>query len=352
MTQQVQDYLPRRINQYVPAMGYAADLVHGEATRFSLGSPAVADADGLIATLTLTLNSGSSTTNSTMDGVLGGELDATYGRTVTVTPSGNPGADVVVDLYGRDYLGQPMRETLTIANGQTTASESVKAFKWLDKVVHDGQASNAVTATVGSGSSLGLPYRLGELVYAEEGGTYTTPALEIVNVTANAVTISGTNAFTATAPIDGFCIGIHARITTATTTNPAVMDCKNGSTGVPALDLTVPVAAVGFVASNRTATGVAAQATTVGDSWTWTSNGGPDAGAAVFTAEFAYNTPQAIQRPVLTDPQTATTFDPRGLYNPRTTLDGSTEIVVYMTANKDVNSSGNGGLHGIAHYYA
>jgi len=53
---------------------------------------------------------------------------------------------------------------------------------------------------------------------------------------------------------------------------------------------------------------------------------------------------------VTTDPQTATTGDPRGTYDPSTTLTGSVEIVVELRLSNQVNASNNGGLHGIAQY--
>ena len=53
-----------------------------------------------------------------------------------------------------------------------------------------------------------------------------------------------------------------------------------------------------------------------------------------------------------TDPQIATTVDPRGTYNPTGTLNGTSELVVTMLADDYVNASNNGGLHGIAHYSA
>ena len=56
--------------------------------------------------------------------------------------------------------------------------------------------------------------------------------------------------------------------------------------------------------------------------------------------------------PVLTDPQTATTGDPRGTFDPQTTIDGSKRITGTFVASSYVNSSGNGGLHGIKHYAA
>jgi len=56
--------------------------------------------------------------------------------------------------------------------------------------------------------------------------------------------------------------------------------------------------------------------------------------------------------PVLTDPQTIATGDPRGKYNPTGTLDGATELVIHAIASNAVNAAGNGGLHSIAHYSA
>lgn len=57
-----------------------------------------------------------------------------------------------------------------------------------------------------------------------------------------------------------------------------------------------------------------------------------------------------LTAPVLTDPATVSTADPRGLYNPNGTLDGAKQLVITAMADPSVNSSGNGGLHGIRHY--
>lgn len=53
---------------------------------------------------------------------------------------------------------------------------------------------------------------------------------------------------------------------------------------------------------------------------------------------------------VLTDPQTATTGDPRGTYVPTTTPDSTKIITAAFSFLNDVNTSNNGGLHGIRHY--
>lgn len=55
---------------------------------------------------------------------------------------------------------------------------------------------------------------------------------------------------------------------------------------------------------------------------------------------------------ILTDPATSTTGEPRGSYTPTTTPDGSKVLTIGVHFNNQVNSSNNGGLHGIAHYSA
>src|SRR5262252_3704384 len=57
-----------------------------------------------------------------------------------------------------------------------------------------------------------------------------------------------------------------------------------------------------------------------------------------------------LAEPVLTDPQTATTGDPRGTYTPTTTPDGSKVLTCDCMMQNDVNTSNRGGLHGIAQF--
>lgn len=55
---------------------------------------------------------------------------------------------------------------------------------------------------------------------------------------------------------------------------------------------------------------------------------------------------------VLTDPQTSTTADPRGTYDPQSTLNGTAYLSAHFLPYNRLNASGNGGLHGIRHYRA
>lgn len=54
--------------------------------------------------------------------------------------------------------------------------------------------------------------------------------------------------------------------------------------------------------------------------------------------------------PDLTDPATATTGDPRGLYTPTTTPDGTKFLSAFFYPNRNINTNGNGGLMGLAHF--
>lgn len=231
MNAPVKQFLPRRISQYVPAMQYDADIVLNGAYRVSLGSPTLPDTDGILDGVDTTAVTGSITVEgNALLGVVGNEADSPFGRNITVTGAG-AGAKVLT-LVGRDYLGQPMKETVTCSSGNATG---IKCFKWLDSIELGAVAGDADT-DFGWGAEIGLPYKTVKVLSEEADG----------------------------------------------------------------------------------------------------------APASVGT----------LTAPVLTDPATATTGDPRGTYDPGTTLDGSTEIHVVLIVDNSVNSDDNGGLHGIAHFFS
>jgi len=215
-------FFPRRINMYVPAMQYACDVNNGGVCRVNLGVPAAATTNTIVNALDTTA---AATTDLT--GVAA--VVEPYGRTLVYVGSG-AGATAIV-MYGWDYLGQPMSESITI-NGATPVLGK-KAFKSFNKMTN---TAVAITVSVGIGASYGLPY--------------------------------------------------HALAVEREYTNGAL-------------------AAAGTL--------IAA---------------------------------------ILTDPQTATTGDPRGCYTPTTAGDGAKTLSVDLLFGNDVNSSGNGGLHGIRHYTA
>lgn len=226
------DYNPRFVNRYVPALQYSGEVaINGGIYRCSLGAPAAADTDGLLDGVDTTATSGTIVVNGNANlGVLGNEADARYGRNVTFTGAG-AGAKVVT-IVGRDYLGQPMRETITGSGG---AGAGLKAFKWVDQIILGAVAGDS-DSDFGWGDVLGLPYKTVKILSEEADG------------------------------VDETSLGTFA---------------------------------------------------------------------------------QGIE----TDPQTATTGDPRGTYDPNASLNGSKEITITAIADVYINANGNGGLHGIRQYY-
>ena len=221
MVARIATFNKRRYNSYVPAAGYAADVIHAGPLEVELGAPAASAADNILNDQSIA-SAGSTTT------LLDDFADAPYGRNVRVVASG--AATSTVTVRGRDYLGQPMTETLTL-NG-TNSVVGVKAFMWLDSV--SWGATSGTTIDLGWGARFGLPYRT-------------------VNVLAEQV---------------------------------------SGAAG------------------------------TVG----------------------------TLTAGVRTDPQTATTADPRGLYTPNGTVNGTNLFVLVVLTDNFVNAAGNGGLYGIAHF--
>jgi hypothetical protein len=156
------------INCYVPAMQYGAAVIGLGPTRFDLGVPATA---GAIATL---INAqGAAGPISYLASPL--TIDARYGRTITLTPSGVPGNANLVDVVGYDYLGQPLAERFTGSAAAATAIVGLCAWKYIIGTRLGLAATNAVTLSIGLGASLGLPYK-GRIIAATEGTTEMTYA--------------------------------------------------------------------------------------------------------------------------------------------------------------------------------
>lgn len=223
MTQQRPEFV-NGYNYYVPAMQGGGDLAQLLRQRVNLGAVALTDADGILAAQSIaTAGSTSSFATTYTTAKMG-----TFGRNVIVVASG--AATSTVTVIGRDYLGQPMRETLTL-NGAVSVV-GLKAFKYIDTV--SWGATAATTIDLGWGVRMGLPYK--------------TRAVE--------------------------------------------REYKDQVL----------------------------------------------AAAGTLTA------------PVVTDPQTATTGDPRGTYTLTGTPDGTAIFEIDVDMDNFVNSSGHGGLHGIQHY--
>ena len=180
MSKVVADNYPRSINQYVPKMEFAADVVQN-AVIVSLGAPATLDADGIwdgVSATDSATSYSSSDYKSTFDGsstsltTTAGKIDATYGRALSVT--GSAGANHVCTITGRDYLGQVMVEAITASS--TTVIAGKKAFKYVDTMaIATGAASD--TVDVGWSDLLGVPYAGTSLLSDTEDGVVAAGAL-------------------------------------------------------------------------------------------------------------------------------------------------------------------------------
>lgn len=164
----------RGTNSYVKGMQYAASLMIGKSSAFSLGKPALGAVGAILGATAGNSANGTKTALTYVS-------DARYGRGVIITPSADPGAGgLIADVKGFDYLGQPMKARITIAAGGAVAVQSKKAFYRLTEVEIIDNATNAITFQIGTTDELGLPYK-GAVEWVKENGAFLlTAALEAV----------------------------------------------------------------------------------------------------------------------------------------------------------------------------
>ena len=147
MTARVADYLPQKINQYVPDMTYSADVVMEGPVLVELGVLAALDVNGILLAQDMTV-AGETTT---FESAYSRSVMGPYGRSITIDSDGATTSEISVT--GRDYLGQPMVETRDL-NG-TTQVEFTKAFAWIEKISWEAVAQDLI---VGWNNVIGLPY--------------------------------------------------------------------------------------------------------------------------------------------------------------------------------------------------
>jgi hypothetical protein len=219
------------VNNYCPQLIGCAQMGLNNEKVMDMGQPVVAGASSVLSAVAVGVTYTPTDFLGTGDLVGGKIVSAPWGREVDFVLSG--AGTNQVDIYGRDYLGQPVHKTFA-GNGATRVPTGV-ALKWLDRIVV--AAGGGLTLSVGYTNRLGLEYRTIAVI------------TEFADLT------------------------------------------KAGSAGTLA---------------------------------------GPD----------------------ITDPATASTTDPRGLYTPTTTPDGVKNIWLQTLLLPVVNINGNGGLHGIQHFGA
>jgi hypothetical protein len=179
MTQRKAKYYPRRNNAYVPRMDYAADIILDGPHEVRFGPMAVQNATSILnaqamgsggtATLGGTIPLLQDNTDPVVPGVSqqGFPYGPGFGRNLRYVASA--ASTVVVSVAGRDYLGQPMTEAITL-NGATPVVGK-KAFKYIDNI---SWPAAGVTLTVGTGAAFGLPYRMMNVLTESADGVATT----------------------------------------------------------------------------------------------------------------------------------------------------------------------------------
>lgn len=334
------------LNAYVPGMSYASDLIHGQPVAVSLGSPAALSDNAVDASVVANAVAGTEEAQTYVS-------DSPYGRTLIVTPSADPGAAGAFDVHGFDYLGQPMAERFTFVNGSTAILYGKKAFYNVSKTRIVTAATNAITAKVGRGYRIGLPYKC-DLNWAKEDGVFVNlykrdVIFDLDRAAAKAVA-GGTDFIRS--PFPGFVKSIYGTPAGGGGVTDPVITVKLGGTAIVGLTITIDTSDVAGLTVNDAPT-------TAG----YTANNRFIAGGVIeivggaATGAFADRiglelTPTQFVHPVATDPQTLTTDDPRGTYESLMVMNGVKEIVVGMLGDNAVNAAGNGGLHGIKHVVA
>lgn len=172
MSQATRKFIPG-YNYYVPGMQAGGDLGQALNGRFSLGSPIVAAAANILNAQSI---NAAVDTVAFVAGFLNTEAQmGRFGRCLQVIASGAAVSNVTV--YGRDYLGQKMRESFTLTGA--VAVVGLKAFRYVDRVVAGITA--ATTISLGVTDKLGLPYVTTRLAaeYADNvlqaAGTFVAP---------------------------------------------------------------------------------------------------------------------------------------------------------------------------------
>lgn len=331
------------INSYVPAMQYAAAMVHGQPTEVSLGTPAAASATAVIAATAA--NSVANTITA-----LSYTSDGRYGRTVNLAISGNPGNACVHDVYGYDYLGQPMVERYTGANGVTAILYGKKCFYRVTAFKTITPASNAVTYNIGTGLRLGLPFK-GDIAYAKEDGVLVNVEKRdyIIWVDRSAAeAVSGATRFIR-ARSPGFVKTLYGQPAGGGGATDPVVTVELGGVAITGLTVTIDTSDVtGLIVSDTPTT----PGYNANNRFIYNANIEIVAAAAAgaFGDRIGIEiTPTQFLLPDLTDPQLNTTGEPRGSYEALMTYNGTAEIKVGLVGDPWVNAAGNGGLHGLRH---
>lgn len=138
------------VNMFVPAAQFSADIDYltGE-YRADYGSVATVSAVGVLNGQNMTAAGNTNVFVAGYRAALG-----PYGRQLSFV--GPAGATGTLTVQGRDYMGQPIRETVVMT--AATPVNSAKIYRQLDLLTWTANAS-ATAVNVGFTDVLGVPYR-------------------------------------------------------------------------------------------------------------------------------------------------------------------------------------------------
>lgn len=188
MTQRYATFFPTRLSQRVPLMGYDVTVRNGAPFRAILGAPVALDADGILASTSISGTGSTSTFASTYSN--GDTYLGKWGRGVSAVAS-TGSVTTKVYVRGRDYLGSQQMEQITL-NGTTTVN-GIKTFKNIDRVDWDNGGSG-VTLNLGWINLFGLPYKFRASLTEIKNGIVTANAGTFVAGLTTSTTATATNA--------------------------------------------------------------------------------------------------------------------------------------------------------------
>jgi len=106
-----------RLNSYVPAMQFAADIQEGGVYIVNFGSPPAAATTGIITTMAQ--DTAIDVGRASFDSATAYLAEATFGATIRAI--GTTTNTAAVAVYGRDFYGQPIKETFSLNSDTAVA---------------------------------------------------------------------------------------------------------------------------------------------------------------------------------------------------------------------------------------
>jgi hypothetical protein len=189
------------VNNYCSQLIGCAQMGLNNEKVMDMGQPAVLATAGILSAAAVGATYTPTDFLGTGDLVGGKFVSTPWGREIDFVLSG--AGTNQVDIYGRDYLGQPVHKTLT-GNGATRVPTGV-ALKWLDRIVV--ATGGGLTISVGYTARLGLEYRtiavITEFADLTKAGTAGTLAGPDITDPATSATTDPRGLYTPTTTPDG-----------------------------------------------------------------------------------------------------------------------------------------------------